>query len=107
MKKLALMAAMTLALGAPAFAQSSTDIAIMHFNMDKDRTSDLRMSSGEVVMVDSTDSEALAQALANFNLSEDSLTDMRGLDGVTVIMSDPKFAAEVFRRIMAESAENE
>lgn len=107
MKKLALACIAALAFAAPAAAQSTTDIAILHFNMDADSPSDLRMSSGEVLMVDSTDTAALQEALDNFNMSADRLSDTRGSGGVTVIMSDPKFAGEIFRRIMAESAENE
>ena len=107
MKKLVFAAAATFALATQAPAQSSTEIAIMHFNMSVDSQSDIRMSSGEITMVDAGDSEALAAALANINMSADGQGDLRGLDGVTVIVPNhSNQAAEIFRRLMAEDDDN-
>lgn len=107
MKKFALTCAAVLALAAPAFAQSTTEIAIMHFNMDAESSGDIRMHSGEIVMIDSSDNAALAEALERFNMSADSDSDLRGLDGVTVIVpNQSNAAAEIFRRLMAEDDSN-
>ena len=108
MKKLVLALAATAALAAPAFAQSTTDFAIMHFNMDASSGSDIRMSPASApMMADLSVNTTIADVLAHFNMDADSFSQLQGQSGVTIIMSDPAHAAEIFRRLQAESLEDE
>lgn len=108
MKSIILATLASAALTAPAFAQSTTDFAIMHFNMDADTPSDIRMvPQGPIREMQLEDGTTLMQVFDQFNMDADTLADMRGGNGVTVIMGDPSNATEIFRRIMAESQEDE
>jgi len=110
MKALIYAAAASLALAAPAMAQSdATNFAIMHFNMDEDSNMNIRMiPSGDAQIVDITDDQTLLDIYRLFNMDVDSMSDLRGQgDGVTVIMTDPTRAQEIFARLRAESAEDE
>lgn len=108
MKKLAMALAATALLGAPAFAQSTTDFAIMHFNMDVDNLGGVRMTPASApMMADLSSATTIADVLEHFNMDADSFSELQGQSGVTIIMSDPTQAAEIFRRLRAESAEDE
>jgi hypothetical protein len=108
MKMLTAAAIAAALLAGPVFAQSSTDFAIMHFNMDADSAGDIRMSpSNAPMMVDLGEDTTLAQVLAHFNMDANSAGDLRGQQGVTIIMSDPTYAAEIFARLRAESLMDE
>lgn len=110
MKTLIYAAAASLALAAPAMAQSdATNFAIMHFNMDEDSNMNIRMiPSGDAQIVDITDDQTLLDVYSHFNMDVDSMSDLRGQgEGVTVIMTDPTRAQEIFARLRAESAEDE
>lgn len=108
MKSIILATLASAALAAPAFAQSTTDFAIMHFNMDADTPSDIRMlPQGPIRTMMLEDGTTLMQVYEQFNLDADTLADIRGQNGVTVIMSDPSHAAEIFRRLKAEGMSDE
>lgn len=108
MKRLALAAAISAAMVAPAFAQDSTGIAIMHFNMDEDSQSDVRMvPAGDIVTVDLDETATLSDIFSRLNMDEDSVADMRGGNGVTIVMTDPSRAADIFAMLMEASREDE
>lgn len=108
MKRLALAATLAAtAFAAPAFADGhSTQFAIMHFNMDADNSSQLIMQpQGDTVMADLQMGTTLADVFAELNMSADNMGEIAGQNGtVTILMSDPTYAAEIFRRLAAESA---
>ncbi len=108
MKSLAIAASVAAFLSVPAFAQSTTDFAIMHFNMDADNQGEIIMTpASEPMMADLSMNTTLAEVLEHFNMDIESMSDLRGTNGVTIIMSDPGAAAEIFARLRAESAEDE
>lgn len=109
MKSIMYAAVASLAFAAPVFAQSDhVRFAIMHFNMDADNASEMRMvPMGDAQVVDLNDNATLLEVFNHFNMDADSLSDVRGQAGVTVIMGDPSYAAEIFERLMEESRENE
>lgn len=112
MKALMYAAAASLALTAPVMAQSNSDarnFAIMHFNMDEDSNMNVRMiPTGDAQIVDITDEQTLLDIYRHFNMDADSMADVRGLGaGVTIIMSDPTYADEIFNRLRAESLSDE
>jgi len=108
MKKLALALAATAVMGAPAIAQDTTDFAIMHFNMDVDNLGDIRMTPASApMMADLSSATTISDVLQHFNMDADSFSELEGQSGVTIIMSDPTQAAEIFRRLRAESQEDE
>lgn len=111
MKKFALAAAAAAMVAAPAIAdESGRSFAIMHFNMDEDSADEMRMvPEGNPIIVDLGRDTSLAEIFAQFNMQEDMFTSQRGqgANGVTIIMSDPGFAADVFEMIRAESLEDE
>lgn len=106
MKRLALAATLAAtAFAAPAFADGhTTQFAIMHFNMDADSTGDRRMTPTGLTTVDLSAGSTLADVFAHLNMDADTSMDVTGDGpGVTIVMSDPAHAAEIFRRLMAES----
>lgn len=111
MKRLALAATLAAtAFAAPAFADGhTTQFAIMHFNMDADNADQFVMlPQGETAMADLEMGTTLAQVFQRLNLSADTMGDVRGANGsVTILMSDPTHAAEIFRRLMEESREDD
>ncbi len=108
MKKLALALAATAAFAAPAFAQSSNDFAIMHFNMDADNSGDMRMSPMTAPMMANLSTQTtIADVLAHFNMDADTFMDASGQSGVTIIMRNPAHAVEIFRMLAEESREDE
>lgn len=111
MKKIALAAAVATAFAAPAFADGhTTGFAIMHFNMDQDSSGDRSMvPAGMVNTSDLNAGTTLAEVFGRLNMDADSMMSETGTNpnGVTIIMSDPSRAADIFRRLMAESAMDE
>lgn len=110
MKRLALAAALAAStIAAPAFAQSqASEFAIMHFNMDADSTGDRRMSPSGLTTVELTPGSTLADVYSHLNMDADRAMDVAGSGaGVTIVMSDPAYAAEIFRRLMQEGREDE
>lgn len=111
MKKLALAAALALPLAAPALADGhTTGFAIMHFNMDADSAGDVQLvPMGMMTQVPLTPGTTLADVFGHLNMDADSQMDVsgQGAGGVTIVMRDPTHAAEIFRRLAAESRENE
>ena len=108
MKKIAIIAAVAATVAAPAFAQSaSTLFAIQHFNQSFDSAGDIRVAPSGNTSTASV-SGALGQAFAIQNGSADSAGDLRGTNGVVTIASGtPAYAADIFLRLQAESAEDE
>jgi hypothetical protein len=107
MKILAPFAA-SLMMAAPAFSQSSTDFAIMHFNMSADNRDEIIMTpASEGMMVDIGPDTTISEVLEHFNMDEDMTLERSGRSGVTVFMSDPTYASEIFERLRAESLEDE
>lgn len=110
MKKLLLAATVAAtSFTAPALADGhSTAFAIMHFNMDADSAGDIRMVPSGLTTVPLEGNSTLADVFSHLNMDADSAMDLRGQGaGVTIIANDPAHAAEIFRRLMAESAEDE
>ncbi|MEM7722567.1 MAG: hypothetical protein AAF376_09350 [Pseudomonadota bacterium] len=111
MKKFALAAAAAALVAGPALAdEANRSFAIMHFNMDEDSADEMRMvPEGNPIIVDLGADTSLAELFAQFNMQEDMFDAQRGqgANGVTIIMSDPGAAADVFAMIRAESAEDE
>lgn len=110
MKHLALAAATAMAFVAPAFADGhSSSFAIMHFNMQEDDANDRRMVPTGLTQVDLTPGSTLSDVFGHLNMDADVSMNVAGsgATGVTIIMSDPGLAADIFARLMAESAENE
>lgn len=108
MKRLALAAALAATtIAAPAFAQSNAaEFAIMHFNMDQDSAGDRRMSPRGLTTVELTPGSTIADVFSHLNMDADRAMDVAGSgNGVTVIMGDPAFAADIFRRLMEEQEE--
>jgi hypothetical protein len=108
MKRIMLtLAALTLS-GTAAFSQSSTEFAIMHFNMDADSRDEIIMTpSSEPMMADLNEETTIAEVLEHFNMDEDMALEQAGRSGVTIIMSEPTYASEIFERLRAESREDE
>jgi len=111
MKKLFAAAALaTAALTAPAFADGHTQsFAIMHFNMDQDSASDRRMVPSGLMQVELTPGSTLKDVFNHLNMDADRAMDVSGTGagGVTILMRDPTMAADIFRRLMEESREDE
>ncbi len=108
MKTIAITLAALALSGASAFAQSSTEFAIMHFNMDADNRDEIIMTpSSEPMMADLSEETTIGEVLDHFNMDVDSTLMQAGRSGVTIIMSDPTHAAEIFERLRAESLEDE
>ena len=110
MKRLALATALVATLAVPAFAQSqSSGFAVMHFNMFADNASELQMvPTGDApVSMQLVPGSTLAQVFAELNMDADAAMDLQGQAGVTIIMSDPTHAAEIFRRLMEASREDD
>jgi|SRR6056297_330073 len=108
MMKIYIPLAVSLMMTVPAYAQSALEFAIMHFNMDADSAGDITMvPSSQPMMVDLSENTTLAEVLEHFNMSIDSQSDRAGQNGVTVFMSDPTYAAEIFERLRAESLSDE
>lgn len=108
MKKIIALAAVAASLAAPAFAD--TAFAIRHFNQDKDSVLERIAvpSATEGVVVSTNNRSDLATAYDVFNASADSIGDLRGLNGLTVINGTPSgVAAEIFANLRAESLEDE
>jgi hypothetical protein len=109
MKRLALATAITAALAAPAFADShAASFAVMHFNMFADNASELLMEpagDGPVTM-QLVPGSTLAEVFAQLNMDADVAMDVSGQTGVTIIMSDPAHAEEIFRRLMRADDSN-
>lgn len=106
MKRLALAAALAVtSFAAPAFADGhTTQFAIMHFNMDADNLGDRRMTPTGLMTVDLQPGSTLSEVFSHLNMDADRAMDVSGDGaGVTIVMSDPAHAAEIFRRLMAES----
>ncbi len=110
MKNIAIIAAVAASLAAPAFAQSaSTVAAIQHFNLSAERTSDIvSIPSGQNSQrVSTAGGGALATAFGVFNDSATSLSDLRGVNGATVVSGTPAAGADIFERLRAASLEDE
>ncbi|MEX3017418.1 hypothetical protein [Gymnodinialimonas hymeniacidonis] len=108
MKTLALATALAASIAAPAFAQDSTQFAIMHFNMSLDNAQEMRMvPSGEIMMADLGMGSTLGDVFSQLNLTAENMTELRGTgETVTVIASDPAHAAAIFERLMAADDDN-
>jgi len=108
MKRFAYAAALASLLAVPAFAQSTTEFAIMHFNMDADNAGDMRMAPMGLTTVELSSNSSLAEVFDHLNMDADNMMDVAGQGGgVTIIMSDPSHASDIFMRLMEESSEDE
>ncbi len=108
MKNLFALTAVVATLAAPTFA--STDFAINHFNQDQDSVIERIAvpTVSESVVVSTNNRSDAAVAFGIFNGSVDSISDLRGLNGGTVINSSQSAAAAaIFAELRAESLENE
>ena len=105
----ALVASAALTGAASAQVGSGAAAAVMHFNADQDMTSEIRRipADGFDGTTVSTRSGNLGKAFDVRNASVDSTGELRGLNGATLISGEPAYAADIFARIKAESAENE
>lgn len=109
MKRLALATALATSLAAPAFAEGhTTAFAILHFNMSADNTGEIIMDPrSDIMMADLTMGSTLSEVFRILNLDADNMSELRGQgDTVTVIMSNPSFATDVFERLRAADDDN-
>lgn len=106
MKKLAIAAlTATTLMAAPAFAQSASSFAIMHFNMDQDSAGDVVMTpAGDApVVVELAPGSTLSDVFGELNMSFDSASDIDGTNGVTVITNTNSAAAQAIFDMLRES----
>lgn len=108
MKNLIALTAVVATLAAPAFANA--DFAISHFNQDKDSVIEriAQPAASESAVVSTNNRSDAAVAFGIFNASVDSVSDLRGLNGGTLINGGHSaVATEIFAELRAESLENE
>lgn len=108
MKTLIAVSAIAATLAVPAFAD--TAFAVRHFNQDIDSVLDRSVvpAASQAVVVSTNSRSALSEAYEVFNASVDSQGELRGLNGATVVQSQPTdAAADIFADLRAESLENE
>lgn len=109
MKRLALATTAVVALAAPVFADAhSSSFAVMHFNMSTESASDIVMvPSGDIMMADLTMGSTLAEVFRILNMSVENMSDLVGEgDTVTIIMSNPTHAQDIFDMLMEADDSN-
>ncbi len=106
MKKIAIIAALAASLAAPAFAQSAASVAaIQHFNQFEDNVLEQTHINGVGQRV--TPTGALGETFSILNGVQDTPSDLRGLNGATVVNGTPAYGADIFERLRAASLEDE
>lgn len=105
MKRIALTAALISAIAAPAFA-GSTAFAIEHFNQSAKRSDMIQMLPAGNTTAVSTRSGTLADVFAQFNASVDTPSDLRGLNGATLVSGTPAYGADIFEALRAADDSN-
>lgn len=105
MKKIALIAALAATVAAPAFAQSARISAFEHFNMFADTASERLVPNNVGTPANATG--ALATAIDVYNSSQDTVAELGGRNGVTLVSGTPAHAADIFARLNAASQEDE
>jgi opacity protein-like surface antigen len=107
MKRTLILAALAASLAAPVAAD--TAFAVQHFNMDQDSVLERNTvpSGDNTVFVSTRNGSALNEALSIFNADQDTPSDIRGLNGATVVSNSPAHGADIFAALRAESLENE
>ncbi|MEX3015736.1 hypothetical protein [Gymnodinialimonas hymeniacidonis] len=106
MKKIALIAAVAATVAAPAFAQSAASVAaIQHFNMFEDNALERTNVNGVGQSV--SPSGALGQTFEILNSDQDVASDLRGVNGATLVNGQPAYGADIFDRLRAASLEDE
>ena len=104
----AALAATALTGAASAQVAPGAAAAIAHFNADYDSSGEIdRIPAGADGTTVSTRSGNIGTAFDIRNASVDSSGELRGLNGATLVSGEPAYAADIFARIKAESAENE
>lgn len=109
MKKIAIIAAVAASLAAPAFAQSATTaFAIAQFNQSAERHSDIIAlpDGSNTTQVSTRGMTPLADAFAQFNLTADNPSQLRGETSATVVNGTPAYGSDIFARLAAESRED-
>ena len=106
MKKIAIIAAVAASLTAPAFAQSASSIAaIQHFNQFEDTAIERTNINGVGQRV--TPAGSLGQTFSILNGVQDTPSDLRGVNGATVVGSTPAHGSDIFARLRAASREDD
>ena len=106
MKKIALIAAVAATVAAPAFAQSAAAVAaIQHFNLSEDNV--LEQTNVNAVGSPVAATGALGETFAILNSDEDVRSDLRGVNGATLVNGTPAYGADIFDRLRAASLEDE
>jgi len=108
MKKLIVITALAASLAAPAFADAA--FAVRHFNQDLDSVLERAIvpTTPQGVVVSTNSRSDLSVAFAMFNAVQDSVGDLRGMNGATVYRSGHSgAAADIFADLRAESREDE
>ena len=106
MKKIALIAAVAVTVAAPAFAQSAASVAaIQHFNMFEDSVLERTNVNGVGQSV--SPDGALGTAFSVLNSSQDTVSDLRGVNGATLVSGQPAYGADIFDRLRAAALEDE
>jgi hypothetical protein len=100
MKTILAATALTLSLGAPAFADPMA-AAIAHFNQDRSPNERIALPEAGGTVTVSTRSGATDRAIAVFNGSADRPSDM--ILGGTPWNGTPRYAADIFEALRAES----
>jgi hypothetical protein len=106
MKKIAIIAAVAASLAAPAFAQSAASVAaIQHFNQFEDNALERTNINGVGQRVSPAGS--LGQTFSILNGVQDTPSDLRGVNGATVVNGTPAYGADIFDRLRAASREDD
>ncbi|MEJ6388259.1 hypothetical protein [Gymnodinialimonas ulvae] len=106
MKNIAIIAAVAASLAAPAFAQSAASVAaIQHFNQFEDSALERTNVNGVGTRVSPTGS--LGQTFSVLNEDQDVASDLRGVNGATLVNGTPAYGADIFDRLRAASLEDE
>ncbi len=106
MKKIALIAAVAATVAAPAFAQSAASVAaIQHFNLSENSV--LEQTNVNGVGTSVTPAGSLGTTFSVLNGTQDVASDLRGVNGATLVNGQPAYGADIFDRLRAASLEDE
>lgn len=92
------------------FAETAMEFAFRHFNDSAHSASDIRHApetQPQLVTVSQMGQSSLGTAVRILNQSADSQSDLVGTNGLTVVPSEPAYAAEIFEQLREESRGDE
>jgi len=107
MNRIALISALAVTLAAPAFADDAATFARQHLNGDVDSVMEIvALPAADSVIISTQGTSVLADVFAQLNGSVDSVTELRGQNGATIVSGTPAYGADIFAALAAESLEN-